>query len=66
MSFTATDNSGNPLPGEDLAWLQVQARTNLVNWQTISDALSFTNGLLVMHDSEQSNFPARFYRRLEQ
>jgi alpha-tubulin suppressor-like RCC1 family protein len=66
LSFMATDSSGGALTAEDLAWLELQASTNLVNWQTVSSALTFTNGSLLLQDPGQSNFPTRFYRLIEQ
>ncbi len=66
LSFVATDSSGGALTAEDLAWLELQASTNLVNWQTVSNALTFTNGSLLLQDPGQSNFPTRFYRLIEQ
>lgn len=65
LQFAATDSSGNPLTAADLAWLQVQASTNLVNWQTIANALVFTNGNLLVQDPAQTNHPTRFYRLIE-
>lgn len=65
LSFIATDSTGELLPAEDGAWLQVQASTNLINWQAISNALIFTNGTLLLQDPAQTNHPARFYRLIE-
>jgi alpha-tubulin suppressor-like RCC1 family protein len=65
LRFTATDSSGNPLTAADLAWLQVQASTNLVNWQTLTNSLIFTNGALLLQDPAQLSYPARFFRLIE-
>jgi hypothetical protein len=43
----------------------VQASTNLVDWVTLPNALSLTNGLLQLQESGQSNFTARYYRLIE-
>lgn len=65
LIFTATDGGGAALTPEDLVWLEVQVSTNLVNWQTISNALLFTNGTVLLQDPAQTNYPARFYRLIE-
>lgn len=65
QSFVATDSLGGALTAEDLAWLEVQASTNLVNWQIVSNALVFTNGTLLLQDLTQTNHPTRFYRLIE-
>ena len=65
LSFLATDSTGGLLPAEDAAWLEVQASTNLVNWQIIPTALIFTNGTLLLQDPAQTNHPRRFYRLIE-
>lgn len=65
LRFVAADGTGNALTADDLAWLEVQASTNLSNWQILSNALAFTNGVLRLNDSGQSNYPVRFYRLLE-
>ncbi|MEK7781950.1 MAG: hypothetical protein AAB370_10670, partial [Verrucomicrobiota bacterium] len=65
LSFVATDGSGAALTAEEAAWLEVQASTNLLNWQTVTNALTFTNGALLLQDPAQSNYPTRFYRLIE-
>lgn len=65
LSFIAADNEGGLLIADEVAWLEAQASTNLVNWQTISNALIFTNGALLLQDPAQTNYPARFYRLIE-
>ena len=42
------------------------ASTNLSDWVVLPNVLSITNGFLMLQDSGQTNFPARFYRILEQ
>jgi alpha-tubulin suppressor-like RCC1 family protein len=65
LNFVATDSLGGSLAAEDSAWLETQASTNLLNWQPISSALVFTNGMLLLQDPAQTNYPARFYRLIE-
>jgi hypothetical protein len=65
VSFVAADSTGASLAAGDVAWLEVQASTNLLNWQTISNSLVFTNGTLLLYDPAQTNYPIRFYRLIE-
>jgi hypothetical protein len=65
FQLTSTDANGGLLSPSDLANFEAQASTNLVNWVTLQNALSLTNGMLQLHDGTQSNFPTRFYRLLE-
>jgi len=65
LSFTATDSSGGLLTAEDVAWLEVQASTNLVNWLTVTNGLLFSNGTVIVQDPVQTNYPVRFYRLIE-
>jgi hypothetical protein len=66
VAFQALDQDGGVIPLGDLAGFQVLASTNLVNWQSISNVLTVTNGMLLLQDSEQGQYPNRFYRILEQ
>jgi hypothetical protein len=65
LSFSLQDSFGGSLTPGDLAWLEVQASTNLVDWTTLPNALVYTNGALRLQDSALTNYPARFYRILE-
>ena len=65
FQLTSTDANGGLLSPSDLANFEAQASTNLVNWVTLPNALSLTNGLLQFQDSGQSNFTARYYRLIE-
>ncbi len=65
VSFAVGDPAGQSVNAEDAAWLEAQASTNLVNWETLPDSIVFTNGMLFLQDPAQSNHPARFYRLLE-
>jgi hypothetical protein len=44
---------------------EAQASTNLVDWVTLADALSLTNGSLLLRDADSTNHPQRFYRLVE-
>ena len=63
--FTSGDVDGGVLTATDLAAFEAQASTNLTDWVTLPNALSVTNGLLLLQDPTQTNYPARFYRVLE-
>jgi len=65
FQLASTDADGGLLSPSDLANFEVQASTNLLNWVTLPNALSLTNGILLLQDGTQSNNPARFYRLLE-
>ncbi len=65
FQLTSTDANGGLLSPSDLANFEAQASTNLVNWVTLPNALSLTNGALLLQDPPQTNFPARYYRIIE-
>jgi len=64
--FFSGDADGAPLTSADLSNFTAQASSNLVDWVALPNALSVTNGLLLLQDLDQSGIPARFYRILEQ
>ena len=61
----STDAGGGLLSPSGLANFEAQVSTNLVDWMTLTNALSLTNGTLQLQDTGQSNSPSRFYRLLE-
>jgi alpha-tubulin suppressor-like RCC1 family protein len=63
--FLSGDSDGGLLTSNDLSGFTAQSSSNLVNWVTLPNALSITNGLLMLQDPVQSNYPSRFYRILE-
>lgn len=65
LQFSSTDANGGLLSPSDLANFEAQASTNLLDWVTLPNALSLTNGMLRLQDSGQSNYNARYYRLLE-
>ncbi len=64
FQFASTDANGGLLSPSDLANFEAQASTNLVNWATLSGALSLTNGMLQLQDNA-SNYTTRYYRIIE-
>jgi alpha-tubulin suppressor-like RCC1 family protein len=65
FQFSSTDADGGLLSTEDLVNLELQASDDLTNWVALPNGLSLTNGTLLLKDTEQTNFPARFYRIVE-
>ena len=66
LQLTSTDANGGLLSPSDLANFSAQASTDLVNWATLPNALSLTNGMLLLQDTNSSNFTTRYYRIIEQ
>ena len=65
LQLTSGDANGGLLTPADLANFEAQASTNLVDWSTLTDALSLTNGLLQLQDAARTNFNTRYYRIVE-
>jgi alpha-tubulin suppressor-like RCC1 family protein len=65
FQLTSTDANGGLLSPSDLPNFEAQASTDLVNWVTLPNALSLTNGMLLLQDNTQSNYTARYYRIIE-
>lgn len=63
LQFADADG-GALLTTNDLATFEVQASTNLVQWSVITNALTLTNGTVVLRDTI-TNAPSRYYRVLE-
>jgi len=59
------DADGGTLAAADLANLQVQVSTNLVDWIPLPGALTLTNGLLQLQDPDTTGYATRFYRIIE-
>jgi hypothetical protein len=63
--LSSTDAGSGQLAFADLANLQVQVSTNLVDWTTLSNALVLTNGAIQLQDADAANALMRFYRIVE-
>jgi hypothetical protein len=63
--LSSTDAGGGQLAFADLANLQVQVSTNLVDWTTLPNALVLTNGAIHLQDADAANALMRFYRIVE-
>jgi alpha-tubulin suppressor-like RCC1 family protein len=66
FQLLSTDANGGLLSPSDLPNFAAQASTDLVNWVTLPNALSLTNGMLLLQDSGSSNYTTRYYRIIEQ
>jgi hypothetical protein len=65
LQLTSSDVNGGTLSLSDLANFEAQASTDLMNWVTLTNALSLANGMLQLQDNTGTNWPTRFYRILE-
>jgi hypothetical protein len=65
LQLTSGDANGGLLTPADLANFEAQASTNLVDWTTLTNAMSLTNGLLQLQDAARTNFDTRYYRIVE-
>jgi hypothetical protein len=65
IAVCCRDADGAVLALEDFLRFEAQASTNLVGWITLADALTLTNGSLLLRDPASANEPARFYRVVE-
>lgn len=65
FALLAGDADGAGLWPGDLSCFQAQVSTNLVNWETLTNSLTLTNGLLRLWDPASTNWPSRFYRIIE-
>lgn len=60
-----TASAGVSLTEDDLPNFEAQASSDLQTWETLPDALSITNGVLLLNDPARTNYSTRFYRILE-
>ena len=65
LAITADDADGGPLFPGDLAGFQALVSTNLLDWETLTNSLTLTNGQLLLRDADSTNTPTRFYRIVE-
>jgi hypothetical protein len=65
LSFSASDSFGTPLSPADVAGIALQASTNLVDWTTLPNSLTLSNGVIMVADAAATNHPTRFYRLME-
>jgi hypothetical protein len=65
ITLTSRDADGSPLLPADLPNFRAQATTNLVDWVTLLNGLTLSNGSLLLADPESTNHPFRSYRIFE-
>jgi hypothetical protein len=65
VRLTSNDAGGGLLAPSDLTHFEAQASTNLAGWMTLSNSLTLANGFLLLHDTNATLLPQRFYRILE-
>ena len=65
LQLTSADAGGGTLLPSDLPRFEAQASTDLVNWVTLPNALSLTNGMLLLQDNSRTNYTTRYYRIIE-
>lgn len=65
FAFWSRDSNGRELLSLNLAFIDVQASTNLRDWVSLPNACTLTNGALLIRDQNSTNFPMRFYRVIE-
>jgi hypothetical protein len=63
ITFKSSDVDGGALSQSNLANLHVETSSNLVDWATLPNALTLTNGTLQIQDPAIA--PNRFYRIIE-
>jgi alpha-tubulin suppressor-like RCC1 family protein len=65
VMFLSGDVDGGVLTTNELPALTAQASSNLVDWVTLPNVLSITNGFLLLQDEGQTNYQSRYYRIVE-
>jgi alpha-tubulin suppressor-like RCC1 family protein len=65
LQFASGDMGGGALSPSDLANFEAQASTNLIDWITLTNALSLTNGMLMLQDQPVNHYTDRYYRIIE-
>ena len=65
FSVISGDADGGTLLPADLIAFEAQVSTNLIEWSTLTNSLSLTNGALLLTDPDATNASTRFYRLVE-
>lgn len=63
--LNSTDAGGGLLSASAVTNFQAQVSTNLTAWVTLTNALTFTNGMIELNDPAATGSAARFYRIVE-
>ncbi|MBI5773279.1 MAG: cadherin domain-containing protein, partial [Verrucomicrobia bacterium] len=64
LGLTFSNVAGGPIYSNESGLYAVEMSTNLAltNWQSLTNGLSLSNGVLRLDDADATNSPARFYR----
>jgi hypothetical protein len=65
LQFTSADRGGGVISASDLPYFQAQDSPDLINWVTLPNVLSLTNGMLLLQDPAGVHGTAEYYRILE-
>ncbi len=65
IQFSSAYVDGWTLTSGDLDRFHAQVSSNLTDWVDLNSALTLSNGVMVINDSEATNQPTRFYRVFE-
>ena len=56
---------GWPVSSNELSGFDAQASSDLLDWATLANSLTMSNGLLILKDTTSPDRPRRFYRILQ-
>ena len=65
FQFLSVNADGAPLASDEVTNYEALASTNLLQWTTLSNALTWSNNALLLRDPAASTYPRRFYRLLQ-
>ena len=66
LQLSSAYADGWPVSPGELAGFEVQVSPNLLDWTTLANSLSVSNGLLILQDNNSANQTVRFYRIIQQ
>jgi hypothetical protein len=65
FQLTSEYTDGVPIEAGQVTNYEALATTNLLTWTTLSNALTWSNALLLLRDPLASNYSSRFYRLVQ-
>ena len=65
FTFLVGNSDGSPILTQDLASIEIDFTSNLVDWVQLPGSLNLSNGLLWITDPGSTNVPHRFYRTIQ-
>jgi hypothetical protein len=65
FQLTSEYTDGLPIEAGQVTNYEALATTNLLTWTTLSNALTWSNALLLFRDPQASNYSSRFYRLIQ-